>query len=269
MVDHRYTPDETYNTATPGSWSRAWQSDPMGGALSGEWEKLIATFRARAPLGSLAPDFEQELYGGGTWRLSDHRGRKSVLIVFGCYACPPCITNIRTSDPNLVDLYARYGEHVEFCYLYTREAHPGAKVGPHADMDEKRRNAKRLHDEEGLTFPLVIDDIAGSTQRAYVDPHFNNPVFLVNRAGVISYKSAWLDSSELPQVLEDQVLWDTRTQSDRTIKKTFSERIRPLREPFDADCNARIKTLMTDIGLEQIAMGSIPGIDTEKAQEGK
>lgn len=264
-IDHRYTPDETYNTATPGSWSRAWQGDPMGGELSEEWDRLIAAFRAKAPLGSLAPDFEQELLGGGTWRLSDHHGKKSVLIVFGCYACPPCVTNIRTSEPSLVSLYETFRNDIEFCYLYTREAHPGQNIVPHESMDDKRRLAQRLQDEERLTFPLVIDDIEGSTQRAYVDPHFNNPVFLVNRAGVISYKSAWLDSSELPQVLEDQVLWDARSQTDRTIKKTFSERIRPLREPFDTNCNARIKRLMGEIGLEQAAMGAIPGIESDKA----
>lgn len=263
-IDHRYTPDETYNTPTPGSWSRAWQSDPMGGELNEEWGRLIDTFRSRAPLGSLAPDFEQERLGGGTWRLSDLLGKKSVLIVFGCYACPPCVTNVRTSNPSLVSLYEIYKQDIEFCYVYTREAHPGQKIVPHTSMEDKRRLAQRLQDEEQLTFPLVIDDIEGTTQRSYVDPHFNNPVFLVNRAGIISYKSAWLDSSELPQVLEDQVLWDKRSQTDKTIKKTFSERIRLLHEPFDGNCNARIKRLMGEIGLAQAAMGAIPGVDSEK-----
>ena len=101
-----------YNTATPRSWSRSWQSDPLGGALSDHWSEMIASFRSRAPLGSAAPDFDGELLGGGRFRLSEHRDRKSVLIVFGCIACPPCVTNIGTTQPNLRSLYAQYGDRV-------------------------------------------------------------------------------------------------------------------------------------------------------------
>lgn len=259
-------PDGIYNSPTPGSWSKAWQTDPMGGSLSGEWPDLIATFRARAPLGEMAPDFEGEILDGGRFHLADYRARKSVLIVFGSLACPPCVTNIRINKPNLVDLYDQYRDGVEFCYLYTREGHPGAKIVPHASLQDKRRNARRLRDEEGVTFPIVIDDLQGSIQKSFVHPHFNNPVFLINPAGLVTYKSAWLDASELPQVLEDQVHWDTRARTDRTVKKTYSERIRALREPFDPDCNRRIKRLMDDIGLPQIAMGAIPGVDSEKLE---
>ncbi len=258
-------PDGVYNSATPGSWSRAWQMDPMGGALSDHWPDLIATFRSRAPLGSPAPDFSGEVLDGAPLRLSDYRGQKSVLIVFGSLACPPCVTNIRINEPNLVGLYEIFGAAVEFLYLYTREGHPGTKIGPHGTIEDKRRNARRLKAEEGITFPIVIDDMVGSIQRSFVHPHFNNPVFLINRAGIITYKSAWLDASELPQVLEDQEFWDRKTQTDATIKKSYSERIRPLREPYEPDCNKRIKRLMDDIGLPQIAMGAIPGIDSEKA----
>ena len=260
-----------YNTPTPRSWSRSWQSDPPGGALSPQWEELIASFRSRAPLGSKAPGFTGELLGGGQFRLSDHRNNKSVLIVFGCIACPPCVTNINTTQPNLNTLYAKYRERVEFCYVYTREAHPGKKVGPHASLEHKRANAAELKRVENVTFPLVIDSFDGAIQQSYVDPQFNNPVFLVNRAGIVVYKSAWLDSSELPQVLDDVVLWDERSPVDTTIKKTYSERIRPLREPFDLDANARIKRLMDYIGLEQRAMGPIPGVEAERAgtAEGK
>ncbi len=261
--------DSRYNTPHPVSWSRAWQTDPMGGALSPEWPELIASFRARTPLGSIAPDFDGELLEGGRFRLSQHVGHKSVLLVFGSLACPPCVTNISTSTPNLVSLYAQYGDAVEFCYVYTREAHPGQKIGPHRSLTEKKANAATLKALEGITFPLVIDTLEGDIQRSYADLQFNNPAFLVNRAGVVVYKTAWLDSSELPQVLDDVVLWDQRSPTDMTIKKTYSERIRPLREPFDPVCNARIKRLMDAIGLEQRAMGPIPGIEAAKAAAGE
>jgi hypothetical protein len=229
---------------------------------------LIASFRNRAKLGEAAPDFTGELLGGGEFQLSALRGRKSVLVVFGSLACPPCVTNIRVNEPNLVGLYEQYAEHIEFAYVYTREAHPGRAIGAHRSLDEKRANAARLRELEGITFPVVIDALDGRIQQSFVDPRFNNPVFLVNPAGLITYKSAWLDASELPQVLADQVLWDTHALTDKTIKKSYSERIRPLREPFDAKSNARIKALMEMIGLGQHEMGPIPGIEAEKAAKG-
>lgn len=270
------TPDATaaaggdnYNVANPVTWARAWMNDPLGGGLSEHWENLIESFRRKTPLGSVAPDFSGELLGGGRFTLSQHRGSKAVLVVFGSLACPPCVTNISTTKPSLVSLYEQYRGQVEICYVYTREAHPGSKIVAHTSMEQKRANAATLRQMEGITFPLVIDTLDGAIQRAWVDIQFNNPVFLVNRAGVVVYKSCWLDSSELPQVLEDVVMWDSRSPVDKTIKKAFSERIRPLREPFDTVANAKIKRLMEHIGLEQRAIGPIPGVESERATDGK
>lgn len=254
-----------YNTPHPVSWSRAWQTDPLDGDLSDEWPRLIESFRSRTPLASVAPDCKGQLLDGGEFDLAAYRGKKSVLIVFGSYACPPCVTNIDRATPNLNGLYQRHRDSIEFVYVYTREAHPGQLITPHRSMEEKLQNARRLKDRESVQFPILIDSLEGDIQMRYVDPQFNNPVFLVNKAGRVSYKSAWLDASELPQVLEDQALWDQRSTTDLTIKKTFSERIRLLREPFDPVCNQRIKELMGEIGLEQRAMGPIPGIETDQA----
>lgn len=257
--------DDIYNTPHPLSWSRSWQCDPLGGELNPEWQEMIGSFRARAPLGQLAPALSGDTLDGPRFDLADYRGKKAVLIVFGSLACPPCVTNIRTTEPSLVSLYEEYGQAVEFCYVYTREAHPGTLIGPHQSMQEKRANAAELRRQEPFSFPLVIDSLDGTIQKTWADLQFNNPVFLVNRAGVVAYKSCWLDSSELPQVLADVVLWDSKSPTERTIKKTYSERIRPLREPFDLTANARIKKLMGQIGLEQRAMGPIPGVEAERA----
>ena len=125
---------DAYNTATPESWKEAWQTDPPGGALSDKWAQLVASFRGRTPLAEPAPDFRGELLGGGEFHLSAFRGRKSVFIVFGSLACPPCVTNIAVNTPSLCSLYAQHSDAVEFVYVYTREAHPGTNLGAHRSM---------------------------------------------------------------------------------------------------------------------------------------
>ncbi|MFA7679493.1 MAG: TlpA disulfide reductase family protein [Pigmentiphaga sp.] len=255
-----------YNTPHPLSWSRSWQNDPLGGGLSDEWSTMIESFRSKTPLGVLAPTLQGQTLEGESFDLASYRNKKSVLVVFGSLACPPCVTNIRTTQPSLVSLYEQYNEAVEFCYVYTREAHPGSHIVPHASMEDKRRNAAILRKQEPFDFPLVLDSLEGEIQNRWADIQFNNPVYLVNRAGVVVYKSAWLDASELPQVLDDVALWDAKSPTEKTIKKTFSERIRPLREPFDPTANARIKRLMDYIGLDQRAMGPIPGVEADRVQ---
>lgn len=253
---------ETYNTETPVSWARStWQTDPPGGRLNPAWAELIDAFRARARLGEEAPDFTLERLGGGSFRLGELRGKKSVLIVFGSYACPPCVTNISTSKPNLVGLHAEYGpQDVEFVYIYTREAHPGPKIGPHRTIEDRRENARRLQRNEGVNFPVLIDSFEGETHALYADVRFNNPVFLVNKAGLIVYKAAWLDASELPQVLDDNLAWERAAATGGVVKKGYSERLRPMREQFEPDCIKRIDRLIFDeIGISRRELGPIPG----------
>lgn len=257
---------DDYNTPHPVSWSRAWQTDPLAGDLSDEWPKLIESFRSRTPLGAVAPACQGELLDGGELDIATLRGKKSVLLVFGSYACPPCVTNINIATPSLNQLHTEFSDTIEFIYVYTREAHPGSVIRPHQSMDEKRAFARRLKERESVRFPILLDTLDGSIQQRFVDPQFNNPVFLINRAGRVTYKSAWLDSSELPQVLADQALWDKKCVTDLCIKKTYSERIRILHEPFDTDCNARIKQLMEEIGMDQQDMGPVPGIESEQAK---
>ena len=44
-------------------------------------------------IGNLLPDFETELLGGGTFRLSDHRGQ-AVIINFWGTTCAPCVAEL-------------------------------------------------------------------------------------------------------------------------------------------------------------------------------
>jgi len=252
-----------YNTATPVSWARStWQVDPPGGGLSPSWPDLIDSFRKTAPLGQPAPDFTAERLDGGQFRLGELRGSKAVLIVFGCYACPPCVTNLRTSNPNLVSLYGQYApKGVEFVYVYTREAHPGPRLPAHRRMEDRRANARRLQQSEGVSFPIVLDTYEGSIHRLYADIRFNNPVFLVSKSGIVLYKAAWLDSFELPQMLDEVILWDESTRDDKVVKKGYSERLRLMHEQFEPKCQKRGSRLMfQEIGISGKALGPIPGI---------
>src|SRR5687767_2926415 len=70
--------------------------------------------------GDVAPDFTLHSPDGKqTAKLSDLRGKKPVVLIFGSYTCPP----FRDVYPTLERLHQTYGDQVAFYYVYIREAH--------------------------------------------------------------------------------------------------------------------------------------------------
>ena len=77
-------------------------------------------------VGDPAPDFTlEDLHGGQSHSLSDSRGKKPVVLIFGNYTCPPH----RSESGVLEQLYKRYGDRATFLRVYIREATPWGDGG--------------------------------------------------------------------------------------------------------------------------------------------
>lgn len=126
--------------------------------------------------GDPAPDFAlQTLDGKQTVRLSEFRGKKPVVLIFGSYTCPP----FRDVYPKLEALHQRYGEKVAFFYIYIREAHPedGWKMPRNQRegivvQDPKTLEARVKVAEQACAFfktsiPGLVDTMDDATDRAY------------------------------------------------------------------------------------------------------
>ena len=97
-------------------------------------------FRNELSVGSAAPDFELQALDGGTFRLSDHRGRSNVVLIFGSLTCGSTITQLRAGNPSLGSLYRRFKRKgFEFFLVYSVEMHPG-EHGPRPKTFEQRRH---------------------------------------------------------------------------------------------------------------------------------
>ena len=114
-----------------------------------------STFDGPEP-GDRAPDFKARTVDGEALRLSDYRGKKNVLLVFGSATCPMTAGSIQ----GINKLYDQFrGDEIEFLFIYIREAHPGEKMPAHGSMQDKIRAAAFLRDEEEIRMPMVVDDL--------------------------------------------------------------------------------------------------------------
>jgi peroxiredoxin len=169
------------------------------GHFSGETLGELEHARFSGPAaGESAPDFKAVTLDGGTVRLSDYRGRKNVLLVFGSVTCPMTAASIGAIN----ELYEQFrGDDVEFLFVYVREAHPGEQVPAHRSADAKARAATLLRNEEKVDMPIVVDSIGGNIHRRY--SRLPNPSFLIDRSGRVAFRSMWSNAKELAAALDE------------------------------------------------------------------
>lgn len=166
--------------------------ESYGWALEqGAYERWLA----EAPkLGETAPDFDLPDTDGARHRLSDRRGQP-VVVEFGSYTCPMFCDRI----PAMEDLVRSHPE-AAFFIIYSREAHPGERTGPHRSAADKLAAARRLVAEEPLTRTVLVDDLEGTVHRAYGAVW--DPVFVLDAAGRVVCRLAWNDPARVASVLE-------------------------------------------------------------------
>ncbi len=146
--------------------------------------------------GCEAPDFDLPSSDGRRVRLSDLRGRP-VLVHFVSYTCPVTRGGVTT----MRELHRLYGERVEFLEVLVRQAHPGEKHGPYRSYDEKLRDASGYEQEEGIPWPVLVDDLTGPVQTAYGG--LAAAVYLIDRCGTVAFCGTWGQAPALRHALDD------------------------------------------------------------------
>ncbi len=157
--------------------------------------------RAGLPPGCEAPDFELPSTDGTRVRLSDLQG-KPVLLHFVSYTCPVTRGGVYA----MRELHSLYGERVQFVEVLVRQAHPGELHGAYRSFEEKLDDARALKREERLPWPLLIDDLAGTVQRAYGG--LAAAVYLIDSRGAIAFCGTWGQSPALRQAIDDLLARD-------------------------------------------------------------
>ena len=171
--------------------------------------------------------------------------------------------------PPLSELRGKYQpKGFEFFIVYVREAHPGENFPHHTLLEQKLAHASKLRDLERVKLPILVDDLQGTTHKAY--GLLPNMVYLINRDGVIVYKSDWTDAVELDGMCESLIRLDEMgAQRVPIVRQGISERLHWI--PMEPALRERVYRRSGEKAIRdyQNAKGYLPyATDAEKARSG-
>lgn len=169
--------------------------------------------------------------------------------------------------PPLSSLHEKYQpKGFEFFIIYVREAHPGENFPHHTSFEDKLAHARKLRDLEGVKIPILVDDLQGSTHKAY--GLLPNMVYLIDREGTVVYKSDWTDAVELDGMCKSLIRLDEiRARHVPIIRKGSSERLHWI--PMDRALRERVYQRSGEKAIKDYlnARGHLPNAtDAEKAK---
>ena len=126
--------------------------------------------------------------------LSEFRGEKPVVLVFGSLTCPPFRSRMLAFDP----IYQKHKDKVEFIMVYTREAHPESVIYVKKDGEDVLEKILQTDDFEQrlgyaqmcgptlkFTFPTVVDRVDNKVNTAYAG--WPSRFYVVDKEGKIAY----------------------------------------------------------------------------------
>ena len=144
-------------------------------------------------IGSVAPDFAARRLHGGEVRLSDYSAAITVLEM-GSITCPIYQTRVKG-----MHRVASEFPDCQFLVLYVREAHPGSNVCQHESDADKVASAADLKRTFHENREILVDDLDGTAHQLY--GAMPNSVFIIDREGLIAFRSDWNDVSATKKAL--------------------------------------------------------------------
>jgi glutathione peroxidase-family protein len=175
-------------------------------------------------VGTEAPDFALSDLRGKIVRLSNYRGKSYVVLMFGSVTCGATVTQLRAGDPAIGSLYTQYKKKgFEFFLIYSKEPHPGENIPQPTTMEKRVNNALRMKREEKVKFPILIDTLENTVRNIYRG--FSNGSFIINKEGLLVFRSSWTSGAELAQVLHDLHAGEKAKGRNELVRVCYSERL--------------------------------------------
>lgn len=162
-----------------------------------------------------------DLKTGEDVKLTDFNG-KWVVIETGSSTCSMYTKNI----PDMKEIVDEFPD-VEFVIVYVREAHPGERMGPHQNMEEKLSAAKLVAPRYGEHRRVLVDNLDGDFHRAY--GAMPNVVYVLRPDGTIHYRCNWAAPSLIRAALKDRENYHTLENADTLTLRASRKKMHMIR----------------------------------------
>ena len=94
---------------------------------------------------------------------------------------------------------AWYGDRVQFLSVVVRQAHPGERRPAYHTYDQKLADAREFQQQEGLAWPVLVDDLAGTVHQVYSG--LADPTYLLDADGRVAYFVMWTHAPGLDRAI--------------------------------------------------------------------
>ena len=111
--------------------------------------------------------------------------------------------------------------------VYIVEMHSGESVPRPSTIEQRVEHALRLKKEENVLFPIIVDGLGNEVRKLY--HALTNPTFIIDRDGVLVYKSSWTWAPDLEQVLTELVTYERAKSKNEMVRMWYSENLVGLR----------------------------------------
>jgi thiol-disulfide isomerase/thioredoxin len=182
----------------------------------------IGSLQEGPRLNDPAPDFTlRSRDGNSSVRLSDHFGKRPIVLVFGNFTCGP----FRSTYPAVQELARRYRSEALFLAVYVREAHPtdgwrmdsndkaGVTIAQPRDYTERVAVANVCGTKLKMEMPLLVDEIDDRVGNTYSG--MPSRLYLIDREGKVAYKSGRGPFGFKPGELEQSLVMLLLAQQDK------------------------------------------------------
>ncbi|MDQ4076426.1 MAG: hypothetical protein M3220_09295, partial [Chloroflexota bacterium] len=97
-------------------------------------------------------------------------------------------------------MHELWGDQVHFVDVLIRQAHPGPTVRPYDNFDEKMQDGYRYQQEEGIPWPVLVDDVPGTVHQVYGG--LADPTYLIDADGRVAFYNMWTYAPTLHKAIE-------------------------------------------------------------------
>lgn len=115
-------------------------------------------------------------------------------------------------------MYLNWKEQVQFIDVVIRQAHPGADVPAYQTFEQKMGDGERYKREDGVLFPVVVDDLEGTTHQVYGG--LADPTYLIDADGRVAFYCLWTHAPTLHSAIEELMAQDGRGVVNGGIERT-------------------------------------------------